>query len=578
MKKIWSLLCEYKKYTIYCFVLTVLQVICYLEIPLLVAKVLNECIIQQDKSKIIEVGIQMLAFTILAMLFGILCSYTATKASQGFGANARKILFKKVLKLSAKNVDAFTSASLITRLNSDISALQNSFYVLGYQLIYAILMVAFALLYLIRINGKLALIVGITVLLFLICISIILALGLPKFGRLQKETERLNQIIQENMIAQRVVKSFGRQQTEQEKLAHSNNSLTKILTSAFGSFLLMFPFSSLLMYVGIIGLLWVGGKMTGQNGVIGFGDLSSSLSYSFQIFGSLITLSTALPQIGKAIVSVKRLFHVIETEPAVKNQKNGKLFEEGHIKFEHVTFNYLENNNGPIISDIDLSIPPAQFLAVIGSTGEGKSTLLKLLLRLYDPVKGNIFINNINIKDYSLASLRENIGVVSQDNMLFSATIRDNIKLGKPGASDAEIIAVCKDAEAHDFIMKMPKGYDTWIEQGGTNISGGQRQRLCIARALLKKPSIFIFDDCMSALDSVTEHKIQKVIRQKYYNSTVIMIAQKISSIKSADRIIVLDGGTINGSGAHEDLLTGNTVYQQIYASQTQGGIVHECI
>lgn len=567
---IWKNMKGYKKYVWLCCIGSLFEVTCSLMVPTLVYKIFDVGIVEQNKGYITRIGFIMSGFAIAAMIVGIGNAYGSATVAQGLGANLRNHLFEKIMYLSAGDIDRFSAASLITRLSSDVIAVQIAALQFMRSVLYAFYMIIMALVLAFRLNWHLAMIIVIGIIIFSLVLTIIFHFAIPQFSDMQKSTEHLNQVTQENISAQRVVKAFVSQENEETKFRRPNHDLQRISGSVMGLMLLIMPLSILMMNIGVVSILWFGGTQTGINGSIGIGELNTFLSYALQTFGALMLLALMTAQIGRAVISMKRIIQVLETHPEVIDSAKDNIHHimSGELSFERVSFKYTEDDPIPALSGIDISIPTGQFFAVLGSTGEGKSTLTKLVYRMYNATEGNVLIDKQNINAYTLKELRENIGVVPQKNVLFRGTIKDNIRWGKEGASDEEIVNACKAAQIHTFIMSLPKAYETQIEQGGSNLSGGQRQRLCIARTLIKNPKILILDDSTSALDTLTEKNIQSMLQEQYKDTTILLIAQKITSVMCADKILVLDKGKVMGIGKHEDLLKNNSIYQEIYESQ----------
>jgi len=569
MKKLWNYFGMYKKQVTLCFVATLMESIFFLMIPKLMSRIFDIGLRNQDKSYIYQNGGIMILFAAIAMIIGIYENYVSAIAAQGLGSNLRETLFDKVMDFSSANTDQFTNSSLITRMNSDVNAVQTGaiqfmrmIFVGGWRIVIALILA-------VQINARLTIIIVGTIIIFLIFLMVAMRLVMPWFSAMQKEMDDLNKKTQDNARAQRVVKAFVRKEYEKEKFNEPNSRLTKILGKANGILMSIVPFSAVALNGTIAAVLWFGGRQTGI-GAMGFGDLNTFLSYAMQVCAAIGMVVICAGQLGKAVIAAGRVFEVIDSSPIIHNPiKNTDLMpKSGEVQFKNVSFQYTESDPKPTLDRINLVVPSGQFLAVVGSTGEGKSSLLGLISRLYDVNSGLVSVGGYDVKDYSLENLREAVAYVPQNNVLFSGTIRDNIRWGNPNASNDEIISACVAAQAHEFIMSLEKGYDTWIEQGGTNISGGQRQRLCIARALAKKSNILLLDDSTSALDTTTEAKILNCLRTDYKDTTVLLVAQKISSVIDADAILVLDKGTISGLGTHEELLRSNKVYQEIYQSQ----------
>jgi len=569
MKRLWNYFGMYKKRVILCFTATFMESIFFLMIPTLMSRIFDIGLNNQDKPYIYQTGGIMILCAVMAMIIGVYENYVSAIASQGLGSNLREALFNKVMDFSSANTDQFTNSTLITRLNSDVNAVQTGaiqfmrmIFVGGWRIVIALILA-------VRINARLTLIIVGTIIIFLTFLMIAMRLVMPWFSVMQKQMDDLNKKTQDNTRAQRVVKAFVRREYEKEKFNKPNLRLTKILLKSNGIIMSIVPLSAVVMNGTIAAVLWFGGKQTGV-GTMGFGELNTFLSYAMQVCAAIGMVAVCAGQLGKAVAAARRVFEVLETSPVIQNStKNTDLMiRSGEIQFRNVSFQYTKKDPKKALDKIDFAVPSGQFWAIIGSTGEGKSSLLSLISRQYDTSSGTVSVGGYDVKDYSLETLREAVAYVPQNNVLFSGTIRENIRWGNPTASDDEIVSVCAVAQAHEFIMGFEKGYDTWIEQGGTNVSGGQRQRLCIARALAKKANILLLDDSTSALDTTTEAKLLNCLRTDYKDTTVLLVAQKISSVINADAILVLDKGEISGLGTHEELLRNNKVYQEIYQSQ----------
>lgn len=577
IKRVWEAFGNYKKYVILCIFTTFFEATAYLTIPTFMAHVFDFGIANKNSSYIIRAGIIMVILALSAMVIGLLGNYASSLSAQGIGFNLRGSLFDHIMDFSSSNIDNFTESSLITRLNGDVNSIQTAIVQIMRMLFSGTWRILIALILAFFINAKLTLILVIGIIAFFLCLMLIFGLTMPWFPILQKETDRLNLVTQENTIALRVVKTFIRESYEEKKFNTPNSKLVNIMENAYGKMLSIMPMSTLVMNGMLTAVLWFGGMQAGTENM-GFGSLTTFLSYSIQVSSSFFLLTLVSGQLGKAATCIKRIYEVIDYRPVIKNdkQKTELLMKKGEIELNNVCLKYIENNSMPPLSGINLKIPAGMFVGIIGSTGAGKSSLINLIPRLYDVSEGTIRIDGLDIHKYTLNNLRAAITIVPQSNVLFSGTIRENLKWGKPDATDEEITAVCKAAQAYDFIMKLPKGYDTWLEQGGSNLSGGQRQRLCIARALIKNAKILLMDDCTNALDTITEIKIREKLRKDYNKLTTLLIAQKISSVKDADMIIVLDDGKISGVGTHNQLLTKNQVYREINNSQAKEGFQYE--
>lgn len=569
MKKIWNCFEVYKKQVLLCFIATLAEAIFFLMIPTFMSQLFDIGLGNQDKLYIYQKGGVMILFAVVAMLIGIYENHLSAIAAQGLGLNLREALFNKIIDFSAANIDQFTGSSLITRLNSDVNAVQagalqfmRMIFVGGWRIVIALILA-------VRINAGLTWIIVLTIVVFLAFLIIAMRLVMPWFLAMQEEVDVLNKYTQDNTKSQRVVKAFVREQYEEEKFNKPNSQLTEILGKANGILMSIVPFSAIVMNATIAAVLWFGGKQTGY-GRMGFGELNTFFSYAMQVCAAIGMVSICAGQLGKALTAASRIFEVLDTPSVIQNSitKDTLVPQSSEIQFDHVSFRYTDKHTNPALDKINLVVPSGQILAIIGSTGEGKSSLINLVARLYDADEGVVRVGGYDVKKYSLETLRENIAYVPQNNILFSGTIRENIKWGNPGASEEEIVSACIAAQAHEFITSLENGYDTWIEQGGSNVSGGQRQRICIARALVKQASILLLDDSTSALDATTEAKVRDSLRTSYTNTTILLVAQKISSIKEADAILVLDRGQISGLGTHEELLKNNKIYQEIYHSQ----------
>jgi len=558
---------KYKKYAIFCVVATLMEAITYLMVPTFMSRIFDVGLANNDRNYIFRIGILMIVLSLLAMGLGIYENYASAVSSQGMGMNIRLKLFNRIIDLSPEKLDKFSESTLITRLNSDVNAIQTAtmqfmrMFLNGFwRVLVAIILAAF-------INVKLSFILIADIIIFTFVMAFVFGLVMPWFSKMQNELDQINRVTNENIIAQRIIKLFNRKTHEEEKFNEPNQKLTVYMSKGYGIMMIIMPFTTLIMNGIIAAILWFGGIKTGF-GIIGVGDLNAFLSYAVQVCGALSLISMVSVQIGKAITSSGRVMEVLKVQSGSINTDDIKhTIQNADITFKNVSFTY-KGNTTPTLEDINFSIKPGSFVGVIGSTGEGKTTLVNLLLRFYEVNKGAITIDGKNIKNYSIKYLREKIALVSQKNVLFSGSIKENIRWGNPNASDFNIQKACEAAQAGNFINHLAENYDTHVEQGGLNFSGGQRQRLCIARALIKNPKILILDDSTSALDQLTEAAIRKTLNEDYKEVTKIMISQKISSIESCDLIIVLNGGKVNGLGTHAELLNNNSIYQEIYNSQ----------
>ncbi|MCL5999243.1 MAG: ABC transporter ATP-binding protein/permease [Chloroflexi bacterium] len=559
------------------------------------SRIVDQGIPNKDIAYIAEIGALMVLLACIAIGFGILLMRYTSIGSLGSGANLRNALFSKVQEFSFTNIDQFSTASLVTRLTNDVNNLQVTFMMIMRLLLRApmMLIIAFVLAY--SINAQLSLVLAVAIPILVIGVWLIINTAVKLFTIVQEKIDGLNATIQENLIGIRVVKSFVRSDFEKVKFKKSNDELTASAVRASNIAILNMPVMILVLNGATLAIIWFGGRMV-YIGDLGAGELISFLSYVMQILMSVMMISMVILMSARARASGERIIEVLDTRvdivdrpefaraPALVEDEQrsfradatkssaGPVICYGKVAFRHVSFKYSATGTGEnVISDINFTAAPGEVVAIVGGTGTGKSTLVSLIPRLYDVTEGAVLIDDIDTRNYRLEDLRAGIGVVLQKNTLFSGTIRDNLRWGNETASDEEIVAACCDAQAHDFIMSFPKGYDTELGQGGVNVSGGQKQRLCIARAMLKKPKILILDDSTSAVDSGTEAQIRESFYKNLANTTVFIIAQRISSVRAADKIVVLDDGRIVGIGTHKELLESNAVYQEINASQQEG-------
>ena len=512
----------------------------------------------------------MVMTALMMMAGGIGGSYFGAKASVNFAADLRSDLFAKVQAFSFANIDRFSTGSLVTRLTNDVTQMQNMVNMCLRMLLRSPGMLIGALIMAIRLNPSLSLVLAVTIPLMLVAIGLIIIFGFSKFGLVQEKIDNLNNTTQENITNVRVVKSFVREQYEIQKFNRANTDLKKTATKALSVVIFMGPVISLFMYFSTLAVLLFGSK-TVLAGEMPVGDLSSFVTYVSQIMFSLMMVTMMLMMMSRALASAKRIREVLDETADVLDiyaAEPQKEVTEGSITFRGVSFRYYKHSEEAALKKIDLHIDAGKTVGIIGSTGCGKTTLVSLIPRLYDADEGEVLVDGVNVKDYSLKNLRNGVGMILQKNVLFSGTIVDNLRWGDKDATDEEIRDVAEKAQAHKFIESFPDGYLTELDQGGTNVSGGQKQRLCIARALLARPKILILDDSTSAVDTATEAMIRKAFREDIPDSTKIIIAQRISSVEDADIIVVMDNGVITGIGKHDELLNANVAYQEIYESQ----------
>ncbi len=526
------------------------------------------------------VMLKMIATALMMMVGGVGGSYFGAKASVNFASDLRADLFRKVQSYSFANIDKFSTGSLVTRLTNDVTQLQSFVNMMLRMMLRSPGMLIGGLIMAIRLSPSLSVVMAVTIPLLLLAIAFIIARGMPRFSKMQTKIDKLNSTVQENITNVRVVKSFVREDFESDKFSEANRDLKSAGMSAMKNMIFMQPVQTFFMYVTTVLVIWFGSILVidnYQSGVVaGFtvGNLSSFINYVSQILMSLMMVTMMLMFSSRALASGKRVMEVLNEEIDItdgEHASNDTVVKNGMIEFKNVTYRYHKGSEEPVLDKIDLTIPAGATVGIIGSTGCGKTTLVSLIPRLYDTDEGEVLIDGINVKDYTLYNLRESVGMVLQKNVLFSGTIEENLRWGNENATDEEMMAAAENAQADKFVKNFTNGYATELGQGGVNVSGGQKQRLCIARALLKNPKIIILDDSTSAVDTATEAQIRKAFREELADSTKIIIAQRISSVRDADMIIVMDDGRITGVGTHDELMQNNTEYQEIFASQISG-------
>lgn len=582
IKKLLSSIREYKKHMILAPVFVTLESVLEIMIPTLMAFLIDYGINQSNMSYVLLMGLALTASASLSLLTGIFAGRSAAIASSGFAKNLRRDMFCNVQKFSFSNIDKFSTASIITRLTTDVANVQNACQMLVRLAVRAPMMILFALIFSFRIDAKLSLIFLAVIPVLGVGLWLIMSNVHPIFVRVFKTYDRLNNFVQENLHGIRVVKSYIREDYEDEKFAGVSQSIFQDFTRAEKRLSFNMPLMQLCLYASMILLSWFGAKSivaSGNNAALGLstGELTSLITYSLQILMSLMMLSMVFVMVIISRASAERITEILSEESDLKNKDQSvPTVNDGSITFENVTFAYAKNTDKPVLSDINLTIASGETVGIIGGTGSSKSSLVQLIPRLYDVVIGKVSVGGIDVRDYDLATLRHEVAMVLQKNVLFSGTIRENLLWGNENATEEEIIHVCKLAQADGFIREFPQQYDTYIEQGGSNVSGGQRQRLCIARALLKKPSILILDDSTSAVDTKTDELIRQALLQHIPKTTKIIIAQRVSSVCDADKIVVMDDGRIIASGSHQELLRDCEIYREVYESQNRGGALHE--
>lgn len=539
-------------------------------LPLLIADVINEGVMSGDVSHILWDLLWMVTVIVLGGVGGTAGSYWSSKASMTAGAGIRQDLFEKIQTLSFQNLDEFTTGSLITRLTNDITQIQNTIMMIMRMVLRCPIMIVSAVIISFILNAKLALIILLVVPVLVAVIYIILKMSYPRFDVMQVKLDKLNSTIQESLINIRVVKSFVRDDFEKEKFDFANEDLKKKTVDAMGINLMLQPYMTLVMYVATVAVIWFGARLI-IKGEMTVGNITAFITYVSQIQMNLTMLSRAFLTGTRALTSFKRIDQVLRCEVDLNDERSRELEKavtEGTVEFKNVRYKYYKNRKQWVLDDVSFKIEGGQTLGIIGPTGAGKSTLVALIPRLYDVDEGEILIDGVNVKEYSLYNLREGVGMVLQKNLLFSGSIMDNMHWGNPIASDKQVYEVCEEAQAHSFVSQFPLGYETQLGQGGVNVSGGQKQRLCIARALLKKPQILILDDSTSAVDTATDARIRETFETSLKDTTKIIIAQRITSVINADRIIVIDEGKVVGNGTHRELMNSCKTYIDIFASQ----------
>ena len=566
---------EYKKPTIITLVLMVCEAVIETFIPFMTAELVNTIEAGGNVGKIVKTGLLLFVMAACSLACGGSAGFTSAKASAGFAKNLRGDIFRRVQTFSFENIDKFSSASLVTRMTTDISNVQIAYMMCIRTAIRSPLMLVFSVIMAYRMGGSMAWMFAIVIPVLAGGFLLIARFAMPAFKRVFKKYDRLNESIEENVRAMRVVKGFSREEYEKDKFDFAARDIRKDFTHADRIIAFNSPVMLLCIYFNMIFVLILGSKLIISSGATAFdvGQLSALLTYGMQVLMSLMMLSVIFIMLTISAESIKRICEVLEEEPALKNPEN-PCFEiaDGSIDFNNVTFKYSRSARLAALSEVNLHIPSGATVGIIGGTGASKSTLVQLIPRLYDTTSGSVLVAGKDVKSYDLGALRDSVAMVLQKNLLFSGTIKENLLWGNEGATDEEIYEACRLACAEEFITAFPEKYETKIEQGGTNVSGGQKQRLCIARALLKKPKILILDDSTSAVDTKTDALIREGFKKFIPQTTKIIIAQRISSVMDADMIVVLDGGKISGVGNHTELLENNEIYREVYLQQSKGG------
>lgn len=570
MKRYWKYIKPYLSAFIIGPILMIVEVVGEVLLPKFMANIINIGAANHDVPYIISMGAVMVLTALFMMAGGVGGAYFAAKAAISFSADLRSDTFQKVQQFSFANLDQYSTGSLVTRLTNDVTQVQNLINMVLRMMLRAPGMLIGALIMAFMMNAELALVILVVIPVLVLLIGLVIKTAFPRFNMMQKKLDALNSNIQEVLTNVRVIKSFVRGEYEEEKFARSNEELKESSLSAFNVVILNMPIMMLIMNLTTLGVVWFGGKQI-LAGTMPVGDLTAFTSYIVQILMSLMMLAMVLLQCSRAMASLHRITEVLDTKVTLTDEgcaKPDKKVESGKVEFKDVTFRYYKDNKEAVLSHISFQIESGKVLGIIGGTGSGKTTLVQMIPRLYDADQGEILVDDVNVKDYSLQNLRQGVGMVLQKNVLFSGSIMENLMWGDEEASQEEILQAARAAQADGFVSGFVKGYETELGQGGVNVSGGQKQRLCIARALIKKPKILILDDSTSAVDTATEAKIRESFGTTLKDTTKIVIAQRITSVMEADEILVLEEGQIVGKGSHEELLAGCQAYQEIYYSQ----------
>lgn len=570
MYRYWQILRNYRFSLAVCPLLVLITVWCETVQPMYMADIIDQGVMERNLGLIVEKGTYMVLIALVGLAFSVANVWVASRTSIGFGTDLRKTLFLKIQQLSFFDLDRFGTSSLITRLTNDIARIQQVVLMSMRMMLRSPFMLVMAVFFVIRINAQLALVLVAAIPALGITVFVILKKGFPYFLRVQQKIDRLNGVVRENLINIRVVKSFVREDFEARKFTRSSEELRDMVVRASNIIVAIFPAMQLVMNLSVIAILWVGGYKV-MEGKLQIGELISFVNYLAQVLMSLMLLSMFIMATARASASSRRIREVLDTEPSLTDTSVGRedryCIQQGAIEFEQVGFRYGDGEND-VLRQVSFQIRPGETIAIAGATGSAKSSMVQLIPRLYDVTAGEIRIDRIPVRDYSLHELHARIGMVLQKNELFTGTILENLRWGKPDASLQEAEEACRAAQAHDFILGLGEGYDTLLGRGGVNLSGGQKQRICIARALLRKPKILILDDSTSAVDSETELRIRENLGRMLKDTTVLIVTQRVNTMQSADRVIVLEDGEVQAIGTPEELLATSEVYREIYSSQ----------
>lgn len=572
IKKLASYIGEYKKDAILSPLTIGFEVILEILLPFLMAKVIDNGVEVGDMDYVMKLGVLMLIVAMLSLAAGTVSGIFAAKASMGFGRNLRRAMYNNIQEFSFRNIDRFSTAGLVTRMTTDVTNIQHSFQMIVRTCVRAPMMMLSALFMCVTINPKLSLIY-LAALVFLGCVLLyVIKRSFPLFDEMFKGYDRLNARVQENLTGIRVVKAYVREEHENKKFCDATENLKKLSIAAEKLIIINQPVMQFTVYTCILLISWIGAQMVVIDGVMTKGQLMSLFTYTTQILMSLMMISMVFVMITMSKASAERIVEVLDEKSSLINPEAPVYqVKDGSIEFDHVDFSYSDDPDKCVLQDVHFQIRSGETIGIIGATGSSKSTLVQLIPRLYDVLDGSVKVGGVDVREYDIETLRNEVSMVLQKNVLFSGTILENLRWGNKDATEEECRRACELAQAHEFIEKMPEGYHTFIEQGGTNVSGGQKQRLCIARALLKKPKILILDDSTSAVDTRTDSLIRKAFAEEIPDTTKLIIAQRISSVQDADRILVLDQGRISGFGTHEELLAQNEIYRDIYELQQKG-------
>ena len=577
IKKFAPYLSKYKKWVGMGCLCGIMEAVFEMLIPLVMANIVDVGVQNHDAAYTIRMGLLMAAMAVVSMEFGMGLARCSSIAGQSFGAELREAQYNKIQEYSFSNIERFSTASLITRLTNDVNAMQMSITMGMRILVRAPVMLVSALFLAVMINAKLAMVFLVAIPVLLGSLYFIISHVRKRFGILQGRIDNMNTAVQENLIGIRTVKAFVREDFERKKFETANGNLRKASEEAFGFVVLNMPVMQMVMFSTIIAILWFGGGMV-YTGALQVGKLTSFITYVTQILMSLMMVSLIFMMLSRSVASARRILEVLEEVPDINDNACDPQAQvaDGSVVFDHVNFSYDGKEDDLVLTDVNLTIPSGSTVGILGGTGSAKTTLVQLIPRLYDVTSGRVLVGGRDVRDYSLEHLRNTVAMVLQQNTLFSGTIRENLLWGDESASDEEIWAACQAACADEFISRMPQGLETDLGQGGVNVSGGQKQRLCIARAILKKPKVLILDDSTSAVDTATDAKIRRAFREDLSGTTKIIIAQRVSSISDADQIIVLDDGHVAAHGTHEELMESCDIYREVYQSQQEGAGLSE--